>query len=139
VGHDHDTNGTGGQTPRVLEHVDLGVLASLTVGSRGLGVLDVDVEHLGEVLAKVVRGTALDTTASGGDEALNSGRVVGTGKLLVLRLDTGDDGDGEDLLVNAAVEVENVADLLVGLRLLEKAVWPSCQRNSRVRRKGWGS
>jgi hypothetical protein len=55
------------------------------------------------------RGT-LDTAASGGDKAFACGGVQATGELLFLRFDTGDDRDGEELLIY----------LLVGLRLGEE-------------------
>ncbi|KAI3476391.1 hypothetical protein L1887_62043 [Cichorium endivia] len=114
VHHDHDADGSRGETPRVLPHVQLALgLAAQLLGS--LGVLDGDVEHLGEVLTEAVRSAALDTTAGGGDEALDGGGVVTAGELFLLRLDTGHDGDGEELLVHLAVEVEDVHDLLVGL------------------------
>ena len=38
-------------------------------------------------------------------------------ELLLLRLDSRHDGHGEQLLVHAAVEVENLKHLLVGFRL----------------------
>ena len=106
VDHDHDTDDTGGQTPRVLPDVD--VLALLG------GILDGDVEHLGEVLAQAVRGGTLDTTAVGRNVALDGGGVVTTGELLGLGLATTDDGDGEELLVDASVELENLENLLAG-------------------------
>ena len=62
-------------------------------------------------------GGSLNSAAGGGDEALDGGGVETASELLLLRFDTGDDGDSEKIFVNATVEVENVANLLVGLRL----------------------
>lgn len=106
VDHDHDTDDTGRETPRVLPDVD--VLALLG------GILDGNVEHLGEVLAQAVRGGTLDTTAVGGNVALDGGGVVTTSELLGLGLAATDDGDGEELLVNTGVELEDLENLLTG-------------------------
>lgn len=116
VDHDHDAERARREAPRVLPHVQL--------VAAGVGrVLDRDVEHLGEVLAEAVRRAALDAATRRRDEALDRGRVEAAGKLLLLRLDTGDDGDGEELLVHAAVQVEDLEHLLVGLGLgLERRV-----------------
>ena len=93
------------------------------VAARVLRVLDGDVEHLGEVLAEAVRRAALDAAPGRRDEALDGRRVQAAGELLLLRLDARDDGDGEELLVDAAVQVEDLEHLLVGLRLgLERRV-----------------
>ena len=106
VDHDHDTDDTGGQTPRVLPDMD--VLALLG------GVLDSDVEHLGEVLAQAVRSGALDTATVGRNVALDGGGVVTTGELLGLGLAAANDGDGEELLVDTGVELEDLENLLAG-------------------------
>lgn len=87
----------------------------LLTRARLLGVLNLDVEHLGEVLAETVGSTALNGTAGGRDEALDGGGVETTGEFLLFRLDTGDDGNSKKILVHPAVEVENVAHFLVGL------------------------
>lgn len=79
------------------------------------GILDLDVKHLGEVLTEAVGSSSLDTTASRRDKALNGRREKASGELLVLRLDTGDERDSEELLVDAAVKVEDLEDLLLGL------------------------
>jgi len=52
VDHDHDADGARRQAPRVLEHV------ALLLRRR---VLEHDLEHLGKVLAQVVRRGALFT------------------------------------------------------------------------------
>ena len=110
VDHNHDTQGTGRETPGVLPNMDRGLLL-VTLGG---GILDGDVEHLAEVLPKTVRGTTLDTTASGGNVALHGGGVGTTGKLLLLRLLTLDHGNGQELLIDAGVQVQNLDDLLMG-------------------------
>ena len=79
MGQDHDTDGTGGQAPRVLPDVNVLCLAALL----GVGVLNCDVEHLGEVLSKAVRCGGLDTTTSGRDESFDCRCVIGTGELFV--------------------------------------------------------
>lgn len=109
--HDHDTNGPGGQTPGILPDVDL------SLANRVVGILYEDIEHIliGEVCSKAVGGAALNTTTRGGDETFDGGCVKSTGKLLLLRLDAWDDRDREELLVYAAVEVEDLQDFLVCL------------------------
>ena len=110
--HDHDTNAACAETPRVLPH------EALAVGL--VRVLDDNVEHLGEVLAETVGSCGLDTTTRCGNETLDGRCVQSTRELLLLRLDTGDDGHGEEVLKDAAVEVKNVEYLLVGLLLGEE-------------------
>lgn len=107
VRHDHDTDAPRRETPRVLP--DVQDAAPL------LRVLHLNVEHPGEILAETVRGRGLNTSPSGGDEALDGRGEETAGELLVLRLDALDHGDGEELLVNAAVEFEDLVDLLLGL------------------------
>jgi hypothetical protein len=113
VDHNHHTNRPRRETPRVLPDLEL-------VSSRVRRVLNGDTEHLGEVLTKAVGGSSLDTATSGRDETLDGGGVETSGELLLLRLDTGNDGNGEELLVNAAVEVEDLENLLVGFGLGEE-------------------
>lgn len=115
VDHDHDTEGTGRQTPGVLPHVERSRL--LLVVALGGGVLDGDTEHLTEVLAQTVGGTTLDTTTGGGDVALNGGGVETSGELLLLGLLTLDDGDGQKFLVDTSIEVEDCHNLFVGTLL----------------------
>jgi hypothetical protein len=55
-----------------------------------------------------MRRSALDTTSAGGDEALDGGRVVSTGKLFFLRLDALENGDSEDLRIDPLVQVEDL-------------------------------
>jgi hypothetical protein len=57
----------------------------------------------------------LNTSARGGDEALDGGGEETAGEPLVHGLDSGDHWDGEELLVDSAVEVEDLVDLLLGL------------------------
>mmetsp|Transcript_31152 Transcript_31152/g.57012 ORF Transcript_31152/g.57012 Transcript_31152/m.57012 type:complete len:321 (+) Transcript_31152:240-1202(+) len=85
VDHDHDPDGTRGETPaRLPHHLCLPIL-----------VLVVDVEHLTEVLAQVMRGGALDGTSGDGNVPLNGGGGVSPRELLLLRLRPRNDGDGE--------------------------------------------
>lgn len=115
VDHDHDTEGTGGQTPGVLPHVERSGL--LLVVALGGGVLDGDTEHLTEVLAQTVGGTTLDTTTGGGDVALNGGGVETTGELLLLGLLTLDNRNSQKFLVDTSIEVEDCHNLLVSTLL----------------------
>ncbi|KAH0389325.1 prolyl-tRNA synthetase, partial [Aureobasidium melanogenum] len=109
----------------VVAHVCLGADAGLEqnlldgVGlvNGCMGVLNGDVEHLGEVLTQAVRGTSLDTTASGGNETFDGGGVVGTGELLSDGLAALDDGDCQQLVVNSLVVVENLKNLLASVLL----------------------
>jgi hypothetical protein len=82
----------------------------LSLANRVVGILYEDIEHVRvrEVSSKAVRGAALDTTTGGGDETFHGGCVKSTGKLLLLRLDTWDDRDREELLVYAAVKVKDL-------------------------------
>lgn len=112
VDHDHDTQRTGGETPRVLVRVQ----STLRLVWR----LDGNVKHLGEVLSQVVGSSGLDTSARGGDETFHSGGVITTGKLFLLGLFTGDDGHSEDIFVDLSVELENVEDFLVSIGLVEE-------------------
>lgn len=62
---------------------------------------------------------ALDTAPGCGDETLDGGGVQSSGEFLFLGLDTGNNGNGEELLVYAAVEVEDLQNLSVGFGLAE--------------------
>jgi hypothetical protein len=104
-----------------------------------VGVLDGDVEHLGEVLPEAVRRAALDSATGGGDEALDGGGVEAAGELLLLRLDSGDDGNGEKLLVDATVQLEDLEDLGVGFGLgLERRVALLPEELARAEEGFWG-
>ena len=106
VHHHHHTDSPGGDAPAVLEHVLLG---------PGLGVLERQLEHLAEALAEVVTGGALDSSARHRYEGLHCGGVVSPGKLLLLCLLATDHGDGQQLLVDPPVEVQDGHHLLLGL------------------------
>ena len=81
---------------------------------RSGGVLNGDAEHLTKVLTESVGCTTLDTTASGGDVAFNSGGVVAAGELLLLGLLTLNDGHGKELLVNLGIVVKDAQNFLTG-------------------------
>mmetsp|Transcript_86091 Transcript_86091/g.251888 ORF Transcript_86091/g.251888 Transcript_86091/m.251888 type:complete len:430 (+) Transcript_86091:1041-2330(+) len=68
----------------------------------------------------MVRGGALDGAARGWDEGLNGRGVVCAGEGLGLGLGAPDDRQREQLLVDAAVEVQDVEHLLLGGGLLGK-------------------
>lgn len=103
--HDHDTDRSCAQPPRILPHV------CLPLTSRVIRILDDDVEHLRprEVLAEAMRGTTLDSATCGRNEPFDSGCVEATGELLFLRFDTRDHRHGEEVFIHPAVEIENFA------------------------------
>ena len=92
----------GCDAPAVLEHI---------LFLSRLGILKGDVEHLAKVLAEVVWGGALDGPPGGGDVGLHRGGVVAAGKLLLLSLAAPDDGDGQQLLVDPPVQVQDLQHL----------------------------
>jgi hypothetical protein len=67
-----------------------------------------------------MRGCALDATTGGRDKALDSRRIQTSCEFLFIGFDSGDDGHGEEVFEYAAVEIEDVADFLVGFGLCEK-------------------
>ena len=91
VDHDHDADGTGRQTPRILPDVDL----ALT--DRVVGILNEYIKHvrIGEVGSEAVRGSALNTTTRRGDETLDGGCVEPASKFLLFGLDAWNDRDRE--------------------------------------------
>ena len=56
-------------------------------------------------------GAHLDAAAAGADEDLDGGGVVTAGKLLLLRFAALDDRNGQQVRVDAGVQVQNVKDL----------------------------
>lgn len=111
VNHDHDTNDTGGETPRVLPDKERILLLTLL----GSWVLDSDVEHLGEVLTQAMGSGALDTTSSGWNVTLDGGGEKTSGELFLLSLLSLDGWDGEELRVNVRVVLENLHDFVLGI------------------------
>jgi hypothetical protein len=55
-----------------------------------------------------VRGAALNATTGGWDETFNSGCVESTSKFLLLGLYAWNNGDRQELLIYAAIEVKNL-------------------------------
>lgn len=80
-------------------------------------VLELNVEHLREVLSKVMRSGSLDSTTIGGDVTFDGCGVVASRELLALRLASLDDGNRQQIFVDRAVQLQNVEDFLVGLFL----------------------
>lgn len=62
----------------------------------------------------------MDSATRNGNEALDGGGVESSGKLLLLGLDSRDDGNGKKLLVHSAVEIEDLKDLGIGFGLGEE-------------------
>mmetsp|Transcript_6675 Transcript_6675/g.22987 ORF Transcript_6675/g.22987 Transcript_6675/m.22987 type:complete len:376 (-) Transcript_6675:559-1686(-) len=111
--HDHHSDGPRCQAPRVLPN------EVLALPANGLRFV-LDVEHLGKVLAEAVRGTALHPLARGRDEGLHGGGVQSSRKLFLLGFLSPHHRHGQELLVDLGVEVQDVQDLGVGLRLGSK-------------------
>ena len=96
----------------------------LGAGWRTARPLELDVEHLGEVLAEAVAGGALDGAPVGGDKAFHGGCVQTTSKLLLLTLHALDHGHGQKLFVYPSVQIENLQHLLVGFGLVCESAVP---------------
>lgn len=56
----------------------------------------------------------LNSTSGGGDETFEGGGVQASGEFLFLGFHTWDDGNGEEVFVDLAVEVEDLSDFRVG-------------------------
>ena len=101
--------------------------------------------------------TYLYAPPTGGDKGLDGGRIVSSGKLLLLCLPPRDDWNRQQLLVHCLIQSQYLHHLqwnndsyvyrLPWIRhltsasasgLLAKVLCPSCHRNSRVLRNGWG-
>ena len=115
VHENHDTDRTSGETPAVLPNVNL--VSLLAILDDLLVVFNGNVEHLREVLAQAMRCCGLDTSADGGNETLDGGRVVCARELLVDGLGTLDDRNGKELLVDGRIVVQNLHDFLASLLL----------------------
>ena len=105
VDHNHDTNGAGGESPRGLP------------GNLGLArfVLKVNVKHFAKVLSEVVRGGSLNGPPGNGNVRFDRGGLVSTGKFFLFRLVSLNDGDGQQVFVNTAVQIEGLLDHGVGI------------------------
>lgn len=60
---------------------------------------------------------SLDTSSVFWDNCLDGRREISSWEFLSLTLDSLDDGDGEDLLVDSSVEIKDEVDLLSGFLL----------------------
>lgn len=76
VVENHNTDGTSGETPRGLPSELLVLIV----------IEEVDVEHLREVLAEMMRCRSLHGTSVRGNACFNRGREVRTRELFVLTL-----------------------------------------------------
>jgi hypothetical protein len=114
------------ETPHDVDH-----------GSCPLLVLihELDLVRLGEVLAEVVRSAGLQRLAVA-HEGLDRIRARGARELLGVALRAEVHGHGEHVLGDLAVHLEDVERLLLRFVGGGVRVWPSCQRNSVVRRNG---
>jgi hypothetical protein len=100
--HDDYTDGARGDSPGIL---------ICKAALMGFGIFKRDVEHFGEVLTKMVRRGSLDATAGCRDVSLNSGSVITACKLLFLSLLSLHDWDGQEILIDFFIQVNNVMDL----------------------------
>lgn len=111
VHHDHNTDRTRGKAPGILPDI------CLTLSTRVVRVLNEYVEHLRarKILPEAVGSGSLDPASGCWDKAFYGGGIQSSGEFFFLRFHTGDDGDCQELLVDAAVEVKNLADFGVCL------------------------
>lgn len=68
-------------------------------------------------MSELMGGGSLDTSSVFWDDGFDGGGEVTSWELLTLTLDSLDDGDGEQLLVDSSVEIEDEVDLFGGLLL----------------------
>lgn len=61
-----------------------------------------------------MRCGCLDSAARGWDESFEGSGIQSSCEFLLLRLDTWDNGDGEEVFVDLTVEVEDLSHLSVG-------------------------
>ena len=71
-------------------------------------ILEHDFEHLGEVLAEMVRRGALDASATDGDVKLHSSSVLCASEALICGLTTSDDRAGQELFVDLCIDLLNL-------------------------------
>jgi hypothetical protein len=98
-----------------LPDVGLGLL-------RVSRILDEDVEHLRarEVLAQTVRSSSLNTASRGWDEPFESRGVQASSELFFFGFDTGNNGNGKEVLIDFPVELEDVPNFSVGFGFCEE-------------------
>ena len=70
-------------------------------------------------MAQTMRSSSLDATARSGDEAFDSSGIETASKLFFLGLNTRDDGHGEELFIDSAIEIKNLKDFSVGFGFRE--------------------
>lgn len=124
--HDHGADGSRTQTPTVLPRVK-----NFAWIRR---VLEVNFEHTREVLAKMMGCSTLQTTymrynvsydiinlnaaTIDCDIGFNCGREVGARKLFLFRFAAFDDRNGEQILIDFGVELEDLKYFALGVFLL---------------------
>mmetsp|Transcript_4968 Transcript_4968/g.12067 ORF Transcript_4968/g.12067 Transcript_4968/m.12067 type:complete len:440 (+) Transcript_4968:100-1419(+) len=113
--HGHYADRSLRDAPRVL------IRKLLLLPRSVIGILELDLEHLREVLAEVVRRCTLNSTPRRGDEGLDSRRVVRTREGLSLRLRAPDNRNRKQLFVDQRVELKDVENFLLGGRLVCKS------------------
>lgn len=101
VDHDHNTDRSCRKTPRILVDKRLFLFSRSSL----VGMLDGNVEHLGEVLSEMMGCSSLNTSTGGWNEPLDGGSVISSGEFLLDRLDTRNNGNGEEVNVDSSVEI----------------------------------
>mmetsp|Transcript_36659 Transcript_36659/g.77819 ORF Transcript_36659/g.77819 Transcript_36659/m.77819 type:complete len:307 (+) Transcript_36659:821-1741(+) len=106
--HDHHPDRPSGEPPRCLVSELLFMLLRL----------ELDTEHLREVLTQVVGGSGLDGPAVGRDKTLDGGGHLASSEFLLFRLDPLGHRHCQHIFVDGSVEVQDLEDhfltLLVG-------------------------
>lgn len=99
--HDEDTNCSSGDSPWILMN------KQFFFRFRFIGILDLDVEHFGEILAQVMRSSPLDSTPTRINVRLDSGGEIASCKLFFLGLTPFDNRNGEKFGVYGCIIVKN--------------------------------
>ena len=109
MNHSQDTNSTSCETPRVL--IDVLFLTSLWS-------LELNAEHLGEVLSQVMRCSCLNSSSTCAYVRLNSRGPISPSELFFLGLSAFDYWHCQQVSVDFGIQVEDLIDLLFSQHLV---------------------